>query len=454
MIKKHKTFLGFALAILLAIPCMVLFSGCGDDTLKNLTNAETGIEVTGGKFEKGSKLSVEKIEMTSQAGQEALAKVSSSSYNTTKDPVIYDIKATKDDSIIQPNGEITITTNAPFESENGYVVFHLVDQNNVETLDATFANGKISFKVTHFSIFIIAEDLESNEINIHYDDAQGIVKFENNETMPKDYALTLKGDTSIKLTAEAKNGYNFVGWYNGNGTDAQLITSNATAYFTGFNTTVYAKFEEATQTNFIFKLEMEKNDETDSSVKTIEYFSTGEYDGKSAEWEIKVDGEDSEGVDSTLCADPWYAGIMIKSATAYKNCDFGTTNQQFGLLDGYHTHDGHFGGKITINPNYKLFWLQELQNSSEISTSSAFRAKLMPVETDKMQVLNEGQYIVVRTDVYENAVAQGLSNENGDLCEAIANLIRTKDNGNGPEIEDVTAAYVFSIQFDTPVKNS
>lgn len=159
MIKKHKTFSGFALAILLAIPCMVLFSGCGDDTLKNLTNAETGIEVTGGKFEKGSKLSVEKIEMTSQAGQEALARVSSSSYNTTKDPVIYDIKVTKDDSVIQPKGEITITTNAPFESENGYIVFHIIDQNNVETLDATFANGKISFKVTHFSIFIIAEDL-------------------------------------------------------------------------------------------------------------------------------------------------------------------------------------------------------------------------------------------------------------------------------------------------------
>ena len=430
---------------------MVLFAGCANNTL---TNTEMGVSIKGGKFEAGSTLSVEKYDNSSTVGQEALTKIASYSYSTTNDPIIYDIKVTKDNTTVQPNGAITITMNAPYESANGFVVFHVVDENNIETPKVTYKNGKISFSVSHFSIFIIAEDEESGELSVHYDDAQGTVKFENGSVMPKDYSITLKGVANIKLTAEAKNGYKFVGWHKGNGVDAELITSNATASFTRFNTSVYARFEENAESNFIFKLEMELNKENDDVVKTVEYYTTGNYDGKSAEWEIKVNGKNSEGVNSTISADPWYAGIMIKSSTAYKNCDFGTTDQQFGLLDGYHTHDGHFGGKITINSNYKLFWVQGFRNAVEDEYSYNFRAKLIEVETDKMQVLNEGQYIVVRSDVYESAFAQGLSNENGDLCEAIANLIRTKDNGNGPEIEDVTAAYVFSIQFDTPVKNS
>ena len=73
---------------------------------------------------------------------------------------------------------------------------------------------------------------------------------------------------------------------------------------------------------------------------------------------------------------------------------------------------------------------------------------MIPVEDDKMQVLNEGQYCIIRSDVYEKAINEGKSNENGDLCDAIANLIRPLDNGNGePVIADITAGYVFSIQF-------
>lgn len=454
MVEKKKFCLSFVLAILLIIFCAGFFVGCANNPINKLTNEETGIVVKGGKFEKGSELSVEEYAPTSQAGQEALTRIASYSYSTTHDPIIYDIKVTKDDATVQPNGAITITMNAPYESTKGFVVFHIIDESTIETPEVTYANGKISFSVTHFSVFIVAEDEESGELSVHYDDEQGTVKFENGSVMPKDYSVTLKGVANIKLTAEAKNGYKFIGWYKGNSADAELITNNATAYFTRFNTIVYARFEENAESNFIFKLEMELNEENNDVVKTVEYYTTGEHDGKSAEWEIKVNGEPSDGVDTTLSADPWYAGVMIKSSTAYKNCDFGTIDQQFGLLDGYHTHDGHFGGKITINPNYKLFWVQELQASTEISTSVDFRAKLIPVEADKMQVLNEGQYIVIRTDVYENALTEGLNNENGDLCEAIANLIRPKDNGNGPEIADISAAYVFSIQFDNTLKNS
>lgn len=376
MIKKRKFCLSHILAILLIIPAVLLLVGCGNNTLEQLSNAKTGITVSGGEFENGSELNVTKLDNSSQAGQEALERIANFDYNKTKAPIIYDVKILKDNVTIQPKASVTVSMNAPYQSENGFVVFHIADENNVEKLDVNYTNGKITFSVSHFSVLIIAEDLDDSQTS--------------------------------------------------------------------------------TQTNFIFKLEMDKNDENDDSVKSIEFYSTGEHDGKSAEWEVKVDGEVSEnGVDTTLSANAWYAGIMINSSTAYKNCEFGTLDQQFGLLDGYHTHDGKFGGKITINSNYKLFWVQELQSSSSISFSGEFRAKLIEVETDKMQILNEGQYILVRNDVFQNAISQGKNNENGDLCETIANLIRPKDDGNGqPMIEDVTAAYVFSIQFAGNVKNS
>ena len=365
MVKKHKFYLSFVLAVLLIIPCMVLFAGCGNNTINNFTNKEMGITVDGGKFEKGSELSVEKYENDSQAGQEALTRIASYSYSTAHEPIIYDIKVTKDDATIQPNGAITITMNAPYESTNGFVVFHIVDESTIETPEVTYANGKISFSVTHFSVFIVAE-------------------------------------------------------------------------------------EDTTVNNFIFKLELELNEENDDVVKSVEYYTTGGHDGKSAQYKLKVNGEDAESVNTTIDANNYSGEIIIKSSTAYKIYEKGTIDQQNGVLgSGFYTHDGSFGGKININPNYKLFWLQKLESSNGFS--------LVPVEARTMQVLNEGQYIVVRKDVYDNAVAQGLSNDNGDLCETIVNLIIPKDSGKGDDttvIADITAAYVFTIQINTPVKNA
>ena len=306
MIKKSKFYLSFVLAVLLIIPCMFLFTACGNNTLNNLSNTEMGITIDGGKFEKGSTLSVEKYDNNSTKGQGALTRIASYSYSTTHDPIIYDIKVTKDDATVQPNGAITITMNAPYESTNGFVVFHIVDESTIETPEVTYTNGKISFSVTHFSVFIVAED-------------------------------------------------------------------------------------DKTVNNFIFKLELELNEENDDVVKSVEYYTTGGHDGKSAQYKLKVNGEDSESIDTPIYANNYSSDIMINSSAAYKIYEKGTTDQKNGVLgSGFYTHDGSFGGKININPNYKLFWLQKLESSNRFS--------LVPVEARTMQVLNEGQYIVVRSD--------------------------------------------------------
>lgn len=137
-------------------------------------------------------------------------------------------------------------------------------------------------------------------------------------------------------------------------------------------------------------------------------------------------------------------GDVILNSSAYNIVNKGTIEaHQTGVLGGFYNCDGTFKGKITINSNYKLFRLQELSSSGKFS--------LISVDLDTMQELTEGQYIVVRTDVYDSV--KDLDNGNGDKCEAVKNLMphEVKEemvNANS------TAAYVFSIQFvNSTIKN-
>ncbi len=141
-------------------------------------------------------------------------------------------------------------------------------------------------------------------------------------------------------------------------------------------------------------------------------------------------------------------GDVILNSSAYNIVNKGTIEaHQTGVLGGFYNCDGTFKGKITINSNYKLFRLQELSSSGKFS--------LISVHLDTMQELTEGQYIVVRTDVYESV--KDLNNETGNLFEAIKNLMpHDSGKGDGTMVNaNSTAVYVFTIQFEiASIKNS
>lgn len=440
MLSKNKINLLLVAIVLLVMPCLILFAGCGNE-IKQLTNNEYNIVLESKGFENGTIAKVQKLEKDSESWGNSLSLINNQKYNKTKDPVMYDIHIEKDGMKLQPKKEVKITINAPYESSNSFVIFHIKSDNSVESLETTYNNGKINFNTNSFSVFIIIEDEESGEINIHYDNTMGTIKLADNSVMPKDFEVSLKGENNIKLTATAKAGYKFVGWYNGNDENAELITSNPTAYFTRFNTLVYAKFDAGElESFFLFELEMAKVNKNDSNIKTVAYYSTNTTDGKVELLRAKIDGSfDNE---NKAGIDVYDTGMLIKSATCYKDCVVGTRAQKRGNVYGYYTYDGTFNAKLSINDNYLLFYVENDVNL------------LTTVKTDKYQTLREGRYFVVRKDAYNSAIASGKSKDSAELYLSLLDLSQPHDDGTGNVVfTDITASYEIWLQFDSSIKS-
>ncbi|MGN0784012.1 MAG: InlB B-repeat-containing protein [Christensenellales bacterium] len=232
--------------------CLVMFfalAACNKETEQKLVS-DVGITVEGGGFEKGSALVTESIETTGEKGREIVTLLEEQNYNKELQVSIYDIFVAKDGNEVQPDGKVKITIPAPFESENGYVTFHVKDDDSVETLVTTYAEGKISFETDSFSYFVVAAannpseakkytftaTIEgSGEGNIHY------LVFSHGDK----YQNTVREGTEITLRAEANGGFKFIGWYLVSGIFDEFISADEEYTFTvNSDMTVYARIEK------------------------------------------------------------------------------------------------------------------------------------------------------------------------------------------------------------------
>ncbi|MGN1077051.1 MAG: hypothetical protein ACI4ST_00910, partial [Candidatus Gallimonas sp.] len=209
--KKKRSML-FAAAL-----CFVLcfaFAGCNKAPVQ-LQN-EQGALLEGGGFEKGSTLVTDLIETTGEKGREIVALLEEQTYAKDGEVSIYDIFVAKDGSEVQPNGKVKITLPAPFESENGYVTFHVKDDDSVETLETTYAEGKISFETESFSYFVVAEDEKYYDFSLINVDGRGTVCFEDLELSTKGEGLSTGRHAGKELPLAVKDiedGYAFIGWF-------------------------------------------------------------------------------------------------------------------------------------------------------------------------------------------------------------------------------------------------
>ncbi len=137
------------------------FTACnnGGNTPESLQN-EYGIVVDGGSFEEGSTLVSNEITAITEAA-EVLAIIADQDYNKENNFYIYDIHVTKDGVKVQPDGKVKVSVPVPNAAVNKYIVFHIKDDNSVESLASTVADGKISFEIDCFSRFIFIEDTET-----------------------------------------------------------------------------------------------------------------------------------------------------------------------------------------------------------------------------------------------------------------------------------------------------
>lgn len=166
MKKKLTLLLTFLLVAVLALTLVA----CGDNNEPGTLNGggnntqnklESNDVVAEGTFDEGVTLSVSKIDSTDQNYTSALQVVEDKQYDKEK-VAVYDVSLVKDSAKVQPDGKVKITMPAPFESEHGYVTYHLKGE-TVEELKTILADGKISFETSSFSYFVVTA--KSSEVD-------------------------------------------------------------------------------------------------------------------------------------------------------------------------------------------------------------------------------------------------------------------------------------------------
>lgn len=172
---KTKSLLFLALALALSL-CLALVAcadknggqdnGVGDNTVTAVKelSAENGVSASG-TFESGSVLKAEHHAADSEQGKAAIAAIDKP-YDSAK-IAVFDISVSKNGEKIQPNGKVKVTMPKPFESD-GYVTYHIKDDNTVEELATTVDGNNIYFETASFSYFVITTNKVVHRTKLNY----------------------------------------------------------------------------------------------------------------------------------------------------------------------------------------------------------------------------------------------------------------------------------------------
>ena len=139
-------------------------AGCGNDVGSvNKLTAENGVTAEG-TFEKDFELKTEHYAADSEQGKAAISAVNKP-YDGAK-VAVFDITLTKGGEKAQPGGKVKITMPKPFESD-GYVTYHVKDDNTAEELKTTVDGNNIYFETAGFSYFVVAGLVNAEQQHIH-----------------------------------------------------------------------------------------------------------------------------------------------------------------------------------------------------------------------------------------------------------------------------------------------
>ena len=159
---KKKSLLFLALALVLSL-CLALVACDDKNGGVNKLTAESGITADGA-FENDSVLKAEHHAADSEQGKAAIAAIDKP-YDSAK-IAVFDISVSKNGEKVQPGGKVKITMPKPFEAD-GYVTYHVKDDNTVEELKTTVDGNKIYFETTSFSYFVVAGIVNADQQHIH-----------------------------------------------------------------------------------------------------------------------------------------------------------------------------------------------------------------------------------------------------------------------------------------------
>ena len=159
---KKKSLL-ITILVLIAVLCL-MFSACQETTVDKLQN-DYGVTVEGGVFDKDAVLVTTKVEPTSGEGKQVLDAIADVDYNKNADVYIFDVYITNDGVKVQPDGKVKVTIPLPDQSITACKVLHIKENNQVETLTPTIADGKLSFETSSFSYFVLVQENTNEQCN-------------------------------------------------------------------------------------------------------------------------------------------------------------------------------------------------------------------------------------------------------------------------------------------------
>ena len=236
MKKKLHMILSMIFTAMLCMALCFAFAGCSKAPVQ-LQN-ELGALLEGGGFEKGSSLVTDLIETTGEKGQEIISLLEGQNYDKNGEISIYDIFVAKDGNEVQPNGKVKITLPAPFESESGYITFHIRSNNIVEALKTVYEDGNISFETDSFSTFVVTpKDPEATAAKstlkiLRSGDGGNLnvrVNGEERSTASLAYENRIECDmySTIMLSAYifTPDTHDFIGWYRNYESEETFITA-------------------------------------------------------------------------------------------------------------------------------------------------------------------------------------------------------------------------------------
>ena len=160
---KKKSLLFFVLALALSL-CLSLVACNDNGNTLNKLSTESGITLDGA-FENDSVLKAEHHAADSEKGRAAISAIDKP-YDSAK-VAVFDISVSKNGKKVQPDGKVKVTLPKPFESELGYVTYHVKDDNSVEELATTALGNNIHFETTSFSYFVVAGIVNADQQHIH-----------------------------------------------------------------------------------------------------------------------------------------------------------------------------------------------------------------------------------------------------------------------------------------------
>ena len=153
------------LALILGLTMCLVLVACGDKgSAATELGSDSGVSVAG-VFDKDSTLSVTLHATDSEQGKTAISTIVKP-YDSAK-VAVFDIAITNGGEKVQPSGKVKITMPKPFESEHGYVTYHIKSDNTVEELETAVDGNNLTFETTSFSYFVVTGLVNADQQHIH-----------------------------------------------------------------------------------------------------------------------------------------------------------------------------------------------------------------------------------------------------------------------------------------------